>query len=215
MPLKPSMSIREIEEYLKDDLKVSLEHDVLPVLEGPGGYFGVARAVLCYVDFLGALYRGYKGGKACSDRKQIATSKKATAFISEILGHVDHLYQTNGKLLYEMYRHGTVHLYAPKELKRKRRILSWMPYKEGREAWLIVDNRARLIRHLKPLQRDGKSDWLPVSITCLYHDLRAAIDEFARRLSTDQQLFDNWQSAAAALCEPECTELGWSTDDPC
>jgi len=211
-----------IKEYLQGDLKQSIRNDIYPILQPEkeeGGYFGVACLVLCYLDFLGALYRGYGGDifaknkKFPQGRKKIATPRKTLDFIMDILGSVDCHYKDhdNADLLYEMYRHGTVHLYAPKVLKRNGRELRWLLYKGHREARKIVDGRALKLRHMQPIEGDAVSDWLPVSINCLYDDLNAAIDEFCHRLQHEPELCCRWESTARALRDPDETSLSWST----
>ena len=211
MPLKPSMTLKEAKEFLQGDLKQSIENDIRPILQPEkeeGGYFGVTVLVLCYVEFLGALYDGKKGGN---------TTNKSVRFIKEVLGSVDSQYRLadNARLLHDMYRHGTVHLYAPKVLKskRSRRELRWFLYKGHREARKIVDRRALKLRHMQPIESDAVSDWLPVSINCLYDDLRAAIDEFCALLDADKNgRLEKWRQTADALCDPELTSLTWSTE---
>ncbi len=215
MPLEPGMSLQEIRDYLEDDLKASIRNDIGPVVQPrpEGGYFAVPRSVLSYVDFLGALYGGYGGDTDRSGRRRIATSEKAIRFIKDVMGEVDELYQRNGVLLYEMFRHGTVHLYRPHELRRSDgRVLSWLAYKGPREHWVNVP-RALKVRHLQPVRRNGNSDWLPVSITCLYDDLLLAVDVFWRKLQSDPHLVANWHSASVALCEPEPTNESWYRHD--
>jgi hypothetical protein len=226
MQIPRTTDARRITEYLRDDLKESIKNDIGPILQPEkeeGGYFGVARLVLCYIDFLGALYGG------CEDKtnkRKIATPGKALCFIREVLGSVDRHYKEhqykdhqgkdhdNADLLYEMYRHGTVHLYAPKVLKRKQggRELQWLLYKGEREKWVIADRRAVKVRHMQPITKDAESDWLPVSINCLYDDLNAAIDEFCHRLQHQPELRRRWKSTAKALRDPEETPLSWSTE---
>jgi hypothetical protein len=212
MPLKLGMSLVDIKEYLEGDLKRSIRSDVGPVVRPEveeGGYFAVPRLVLSYVDFLGALYGRYSGEKDRSGRRLIATPKKATKFIREIMKEVDELYDKSGDLLHEMYRHGTVHRYQPHALKRSDgRELNWLCYKGPRESWVNVP-RALKVRHLQPVRRDANSDWLPVSITCLYGDLLLAVDVFWKKLESDANLVENWRSAADALCQPEETRLSW------
>jgi hypothetical protein len=215
MPLKPNMTLEEAKEFLQGDLKRSIENDIRPILQPEkeeGGYFGVPRSVLCYVDFLGALYCGYQGEKFRNGKKRIAISWKACRFIREILGSVDSLYEDNGDLLYEMYRHGTVHLFSPNELKgRDGRVISWLLHKQGRQASIPVDGEHLEVRHLQPVEFKG-CHRLPVSIVCLCDDLNAAIDELRGRLDDRPVLLRRWNSAAAALCEPETTKLNWSTE---
>lgn len=125
-------ALQEIRRGL-DDLLTSARHDIYPIIQlnnPQGGYFGVPRSVLSYVDYLGALYCGYTGvvrrNRGVSIR-QIATSRKAERFIEDVLGNIDVAYRHNGKLLYRMYRHGTVHLYRPNILRIRdnNRVLTW------------------------------------------------------------------------------------------
>jgi hypothetical protein len=202
MPLKPNMTLQEAEEFLKGDLKQSIKNDIHPILQldkEEGGYFGVPRSVLCYVDFLATLYVG-RGGEAVH-------------FLKDVMASVDPLYAVNGELLYRMYRHGTVHRYQPNELKQQQtgKTLSWLPYKGDREAWTIADRRALKLRHMQPIKGNDQSDWLPVSINCLYDDLRATIDEFCARLDADTTLLTKWNKAAVALCKPAHVSRSWST----
>jgi hypothetical protein len=218
--LKPDMTVDEAKEYLRDNLKSSITNDIYPIIQPDreeGGYFGVSRLVLCYVDFLGALYGGYQGERHRPNKrfprgsKKIATSDKALKFIRTILGSIDSHYQHNADLLYEMHRHGTVHLYAPKFFQRANdgRKLYWFVYKGKREERVPVGRGTLRVRHMEPVPRDEKSDWLPVSIICLYDDLNAAIDEFCARLDSDADLLRRCNQAARALSEPEETSLNW------
>jgi rRNA processing protein Gar1 len=217
MPLKRDMTPQEAKEFLQRDLKQSIKNDIYPILQPEkeeGGYFGAACLVLCYLDFLGALYGGYpKNDKFPRGRKKIATQQKTVGFIKDILGSVDCRYKHNADLLYEMYRHGTVHLYAPKVLKKNGRELRWLLYKGEREKREMADRRALKVQHMQPIERDDESDWLPVSINCLYDDLRTAIDEFCALLDADKNArVEKWREAADALCEPEETLWDWSTE---
>jgi len=159
-------------------------------------------------DFLGALYCGYDG------KGKIAKPQNAIKFIKDVLGNkIDPLYEQNGKLAYEIYRHGLVHLYQPKEIKQKNgRILKWLPYKGPRQrANIVIEYDGRIsvalnARHLEILThpKDEKFDYLPVSITCLYKDLLTAIDIFYKLLEEDKsgKLLRNWQSSVNAIVEP-------------
>lgn len=213
MPLEPAMGLGQIRSYLDGDLRKSIRDDIGPSIQArQGGYFGVTRAVLCYVDYLGGLYGGWEGKvNSRTGAKEIATTKKAIAFIKDVLGDVDAAYRQNGALLYKMYRHGTVHLYAPRDLRRKdERVLSWLPYRGDRGQWLSVP-RAHKVRHLNPIRGDDDSDWLPVSITCLYHDLLASLDVLFGKVQRDSELLTRWHCACAGLLDPDPTSLEWST----
>lgn len=211
MLLKEYMTHDGVIEYLTDDLQESIRRDVHPAIQignAEGGYFAVPRLVLCYVDFLGALYRGYRG------HGNIATSVKAQAFIRDFMGHVDPLYRKNADLFYDMYRHGTVHLYQPKTFSHRvsRRFLYWLAYKGKREDWLNFQARAIRVRHMEVFDWNDSVDYLPISIVCLYEDLHSTIDYYKLRIQKEKEdgrtdLLNNWNCTAAALLRPE--EKSW------
>lgn len=212
MPLNKNMTLPKIKEYLQGDLKQSIKNDIRPIIQPDreeGGYFGVARLVLSYIDFLGALYCGYERETDSKGPRKIAQSSKAIRFIKDVLCSVDSLYGRNADLLYNMYRHGTVHLYEPKKLKCGRRKLRWLLYKGQREDWVFADGPVLKVRHMEATKVDGNSYWLPVSITCLYDDLLASIDHFCRRLEREAALRDKWRKTANALCAFEDTTDRW------
>lgn len=221
LPLKPDMSLEEIENYLLSDLKQSVIDDIGPVVQmwrGPGGYFAVPRLVLSYVDFLGSLYHGYNGLRDSRGRRIIAKSSYAKTFLKEVFSKVDTLYRDCSDLLYEMYRHGTIHLYQPKEFfDSQNRRISWYTYKGPRQAMLElkinVGGQQRTLRirgrHLTPLHV-GNQHWiLPISINCLYEDLRDAIDKFVEMLRQNGSLVSKWNSTAQAILEPEEISMPW------
>lgn len=89
-------------------------------------FFGVVRGVLSDVDYVGALYGGWDG----KDRRRIATVEKAVRFITDVfpVATGNHDYGARGEHLYDMFRHGTIHLRAPKRLTNAAAgtpILSW------------------------------------------------------------------------------------------
>jgi len=212
MPLKKNMNISEICDYLEYDLKKSIINDVQPVIQPSqqeGGYFGVPRLVLCYVDYLSALYEGYHGETDRKGRKVIAKSKYAKNFIKKVLSKVNPLYAKYGDFLYEMYRNGTVHLYQPKTFinMQTREMLSWVIYKGSRNADTQEYGR---VCHMQPQKRDNTARWiLPISINCLFDDLVASIDNFKEMLRANSNLVTKWKSTANALLEIEETDLRW------
>lgn len=212
MPLKKDMNISEICDYLEYDLKKSIVNDVQPVIQPSrqeGGYFGVPRLVLCYVDYLGALYEGYHGETDGKGRKVIAKSNYAKIFIKKVLSKVNPLYERYGNFLYEMYRHGTVHLYQPKTFinQQTRETLSWVIYKGPRDADTQKFGR---IYHMQPKKMDNTAKWIfPISLNCLFDDLVSSIDNFKEMLRANSNLVTNWKSTANALIEIEETNLRW------
>lgn len=202
-----------------DDLIESARFDIHPIIQlnnPQGGYFGVPRSVLSYIDYLGALYCGYAGVRRGTIR-QIATSQKAEQFIEDVLGNIDIAYRNNGKLLYRMYRHGTVHLYRPNILKRNdNRIIIWVSYKGNRVDRIPYDNRVIDAQHVVPQNWSATEDILPVSINCLYNDLVDAIGRYYDMVEDEvnrgiTRLQANYSNVVDALLLPDDTNLTWRT----
>jgi len=176
-----------------NDLVVAINTDISPIIQPnrpEGGYFGVPRTVLCYVDVIGLLYSGWSGKKKKNgDKDDFATPKKAKIFIKEILSQVDELYEKHGDLLYDMYRHGTVHLHSPKKMASRTepsKTIEWLLYKGDREHWEYYENRSVKFRHLKVIEWEKDRFMLPVSIVILYEDLLEAIDLYRKLIYRDK-----------------------------
>lgn len=74
------------------------------------GFFEPVLLSLCWCDFLGALY--------CGDGKSIpaggiGNTKRSKKFINDILGALNPKYRNVSHDLIKIYRHGTVHAFAP------------------------------------------------------------------------------------------------------
>lgn len=219
MALKKNMELWQIKEFLEEELKEQIFLEIAPILyigQAVGGYFGVTRQILCFFDFFGAVYCGYDGKERYSNgAKKIAKTENTLKFMKEVLGkEIDQSYSRNGKYMYIMYRHGLVHLYQPKTIKLKNgRILKWAAYKGERERATISfrseDREITIpnVRHLgitsNPL--DKNSNFLTVSITCLYKDLLSGIDTYYHLLEQDKKggLLKNWITVANAIVDPE------------
>lgn len=208
------MDKEKIVKYLKDDLKRSVVNDIGPFFkpeEKEGGFFAVPRLVLSYVDYLGVLYHGYNGKRDRHNRRIFSQSLYAKDFLRKFLGSVDNNYKLHGELLWEMYRNGTIHLYAPKVLKDKSsRIIGWIVYKGPRVAQIREETEA--VIHLVPHRSPGQLDHVwqqPISIDSLYGDLISAIEGYAGIIPTSLDLQTNFRKSADALVEPEETDLTW------
>lgn len=191
-----------------NDLVTSAQTDVLPILQPnrpEGGYFGVPRMVFCYVDFLGLLFCGWVNKKDKKGVKEdFATGPKAKKFIKEIFGKIYHLYEVHGDLLYDMYRHGTVHIYSPKKMissKFPNRTIEWLLYKGERDSWGYYENKATKFRHLKIIEWSKDRFILPVSINVLYSDLIEAIVLYRQMVHDDnsKKLLKKFSEVANAL----------------
>lgn len=176
-----------------NDLVTAINTDISPIIQPgkpEGGYFGVPRTVLCYVDVLGLLYSGWNGKKnKHGDKVDFATPEKAKAFIKKVLSQIDGLYEKNGDLLYDMYRHGTVHLHSPKKMVSRTdpsKSIEWLIYKGDREQWEYYENRSVKFRHLEIIEWEKDRFMLPVSIVILYRDLLEAIDLYRKMVYQDK-----------------------------
>lgn len=195
-------------DRILNDLKTSIETDVYPVLQPnrpEGGYFGVTRTLLCYVDVLGLLLKGWNGKlKKNEDKDDFATPQKAKAYIKKILSEVDELYELNGDLLYDMYRHGTVHIYSPKKLVSRlypKKTVEWLIYKGGREQWEYYENKSFKFSHLQIIEWVKDRFILPISILVFYNDVMVSIDLFRKMIYEDKsrKLLKNFLGVADAL----------------
>ena len=205
------MTKNEIVDYLTKDLKISVLNDVKPCLQltsSNGGYFAVPRLTLSYVDYLGALYNGYSG-LTIKGRRVFATSSCAKAFLENVFGTIDPNYKIYGALLWEIYRNGTIHLYAPLTLENQGKTIEWSVHKGQRTEQILGPSKPIWATHLVPIQY-SRTGWLqPISIVCLYEDLLSAIDEYAKLISENSTLEQKFKQVADALQIPEHTSLKW------
>lgn len=123
------MNIQDIEKYLRQDIKRSIQNDVLPLVASSsvprdGGLFAAPRLIFAYVDYLGYLYKGK------------SLSESAVAFLRDYWGRLDKRYSEVGGLLYHIYRHGTIHEYEPKIIQLN----------DGtRVVWLVWKNKEKQV----------------------------------------------------------------------
>ena len=178
-----------------------------------GGYFVVTRQIFCMVNFLGAAFSGYPHSKALLDPKgkNIAETRTAEVFINSFF-KPKNVYESDiVQILYDMYRHGLVHLYQPKIYKLgKRKTLKWFFYKgNSRRRWIKVDVdfgrklTFKNVDHLKITKREKSySYYLPINIDRLYNDFENAVIQYRDRLKKSKQLQENWRSTVNTICEP-------------
>lgn len=84
--------------------------DRKPTKKYGAGFFEPVLLCLSWCDFLGALYLG------CGRPRReggLSNEERMSAFIVDILGHVNPRYKSVSGDLVRVYRHGTVHAYAP------------------------------------------------------------------------------------------------------
>lgn len=109
-------------------------------------------------------------------------------------------------------------LYRPHTLIREDgRTLEWVIYKgERRNCHINYEEREVCVNHLEVFAWDNenKRDIFPVSILCLYEDLRDAINLYMNKIEEEiklekHDLLSKYESTMLALIEPEETSLMW------
>ncbi len=210
------MTHAQAAEHLREEVTNTARRETGPLVGlEPPAFFGAVRAVMTDMEYVAALYCGWDG----RDRRKIATTKKTTRFIVEIVaeGACNGGYRDYGRHLYEMYRVGLVHLRAPKRLRSQRAstpILTWTLTGARGTAMIDVEGEQIEVEHLRPRKISDELTSLPVSVPQLFDDFLAACELFAKRLEEEarrggNELIERWRSTADALVEPEESELVW------
>lgn len=216
MALKRNMTCNEMVMFIDNELlpqiKLEIQNWIKPN-KRQGGYFVTVRQILCFVDFLGAAYSGYPLSESKKDPqgRRIATSQKAIVFMTTFFEPKQTYQQNAVTQLYDMYRHGLVHLYQPKILKfGSRKKLLWFFYKGKRHLSKIKINTDKgkivfkNVSHLQITNNDLSKNnyYLAVSIDCLYKDFEKAINKYRNKLKNTQYLQRNWRTTVNAICKP-------------
>jgi len=166
----------DVVDYVEKDFLAAINNDLIAVVkfhEGTnGGFHSVPREVFCYIDYISVLRYGLPN-----------SSTKAIRFIEKYLGSMNGRYKHFGKLLYEMWRHGTVHEFDPKALRHssKKYSIGWQTNNDSGK-----EERAC---HLECFKVKGKSDTflLNVNLFQLVDDLVQAIHVFAAELKRTEK----------------------------
>jgi|SRR3989344_187359 len=214
MALNKNMSVKQIKDFLQHELLMQLENDVKPIISVKleSGFFGIPKQLMTFVDFLGALHRGItvEKDKNGNNIKILNKTSKAKLYIQKVLGEIDELYEQNGHTMYEMYRHGLIHLYQPKDLRKGKRRLSWISYKGPRNSAAITiktdgGDFPHTVSHLKiaphPLAKD--LDLLPISVNCLYEDVYSSVEVFLKKIEKYKKYQTRWRGAVNFLLRPK------------
>lgn len=104
---------KNILKYLKKDIIGSINADLVLALKQHeklqrGGFFSISRQVFCYLDYLGSLLHGEN------------STKNALKYMNDYMAKVNPKYGTMSTIMYNMWRHGTVHEYDPKTFKNSK-----------------------------------------------------------------------------------------------
>lgn len=159
------------------DILNSIDTDLLLPLrthekEGQGGFLSISRQVFCYIDYLGALSTNGEN-----------TSKNAVAYMEKYLVRANSQYAGKSDLMYNMWRHGTVHEYDPKIFRSEA--------KQFRLRW-GANNSSRATNrkwHLACLCRENKPNcchWF-INLFELVEDLKESIRWFIHDLKFDEE----------------------------
>lgn len=150
-------SLAEARKFLLEDFSKVLRRtrylyvDTTPPEDIGYGFFEPIALCLGWCDFLGALYAG---------SAEIGNTRRIKAFADNLLGEVNPTYRKVSDHLVRIYRHGTVHAYAP----------------AGPFAVLVSDAS----RHLSE-----QGDQVVISIAHLIEDMLKATELFASTLKDE------------------------------
>jgi hypothetical protein len=172
----------DVVHYLENGFLAAINNDLIAVLKfhegGIGGFHSVPREVFCYIDYISAIRYGEN------------SSANAIRFIEKYLGSANVRYKHYGKLLFEMWRHGTVHEFDPKRLKHSNK-----KYSVG---WQTNNDSGKEERacHLECFKVYGKIDifLLNVNLFQLVDDFVQAVHVFISELKKSTKIRTECQS---------------------
>jgi len=181
--------------YLETYLLPVIKNDLIKVLkfhEKVGyGFHSISLQAFCYIDHLGALLHSEPAG-----------SSKAVKYIEDYMGQVNSRYQDIGRLLYVMWRHGTVHEHTPKQLIHscRRYRISWVTGKSS--------NQQERDCHLKCFKVQGtkNSYAIVVNLFQLSEDLVSSIKILLRKLKADYRLRRRVQKHFKQILKPRLVD---------
>lgn len=218
MALKRNMTVDEIISFIDNELlpqaKLEIGNWIHP-RKRQGGYFVVTRQTLCMVDFLGAVYSGYTKTEKSRDKKdgreRIATTSKAKKFIAKFFKPTSTYNSVAIGYLYDIYRHGLVHLYQPRVLRyNSKRALQWFFYRGNKRLYksMSIDTPQgkkifKNVAHLQVLKNPTlKHYYFPIGIDCLYEDFVSAVECYKDKLRDTKSLQRKWRTTVNAICKP-------------
>ena len=154
----------------------SIEDDMMLPLraherEDRGGFFSISRQVFSYIDYLGALAFNGTGG-----------TNNAVSYMEKYFSRANPAYAGKCKLMYSMWRHGTVHEYDPQVFVSQ---MHGFRLRWGANNTSLDKNR---IWHLKCLCRasqPGSYNWF-INLFELVEDLRKSVEYLVKDLEADQ-----------------------------
>lgn len=172
-----------IENFINNHIVKSIKNDIRPLLKTKnedgeiGGYFAVPVLVFTLVEYLGVLYAGKDSKKSGSE--------KAVTFIRKYFGQINLRYEEIGGLLYDMFRHGSVHEREPKHyIYPDNNAFGWELAKDEKELkHLTIDKGFHLV-----LSIDDLYDDLLKSVQLFSYDLKRSIGLRAKFIGAYNQM---------------------------
>jgi hypothetical protein len=212
--LKVNMTHDEAAEHLRGEVVGTSRHETAPLVRIPA-FFGAVRAIMSDIDYVAALHEGWDG----RDRRQIATARKAVDFLKTVFPAAtgNQQYAVLANHLYDLFRHGTVHLRAPKFVVNRASstsILSWGLMEARMEDFDDGLGTRFTGTHMQPVRATAQKTVLPVSIQVLFEDFLSSCEYFANGLETEARVsgdaqISKWRQTADALASAEPTALLW------
>lgn len=154
----------------------SIEADLMLPLraherEDRGGFFSISRQVFSYIDYLGALAANGKN-----------STNNAVAFMEKYFSLANPTYAGRCKLMFSMWRHGTVHEYDPQVFVSHAHSfrLRW-----GANNTSLPLNRKWHLKCLCRASEPGSYHWF-INLFELVEDLRKSVTYFVADLEGDQ-----------------------------
>lgn len=218
MALKRKMIKDEMLEFINKELLPQVKLEIgnwIHPRKRQGGYFVVTRQILCMIDFLGAVYSGYSKAEKDRDRsdgqERISKTNKAKKFIATFFKPRNVYHAAAIGQLYDIYRHGLVHLYQPRVLKyNSKKALQWFFYRGQKRFYKRMSIDApqgkkifKNVGYLQVLKNSNlKYYYFPIGIDCLYEDFVSAVELYRDKLGKTESLQRRWRTTVNAICKP-------------
>lgn len=185
---------KDVIGHLREEIMVSINDDIIQVIEfhknNKGGFHSIPRHIFCYIDYLGQL--------VFDDKSETYNAVKY------MQTYFDSRYKEISILIYEMWRHGTVHEFDPKEMKCGDKLIVWASHINGSKSHL------RIIRR-DPVSDNIRSRWPGINeiyeISLNFHnladDLIKSVDRLINELDSDDNFRKTVQERHNARIQPK------------
>lgn len=178
--------LKKVLQLIEDDLVLALEaYDKA----NRGGHMAVSREVFCYVDYLGTLAYGGEGN----------LTENAVRYMETYFVKAKSAYSGKCWLIYNMWRHGTVHEIDAKVYRSRAKHfeLGWLANSDSHP-----HNR---MWHLACLCNANKRDayFWTINLFELVDDLKASVKHFIRDLKSNPEMLERTRKNLENVRAPE------------